>query len=62
MALTKFIPIRERFKLRFRLEAFNTLNHTNLNAPSGNLTSNTFGKVTGAAIPRQMSASLMLRF
>jgi hypothetical protein len=62
MALTKFIPIAERFKLRFRLEAFNTLNHTNLNAPSANLTSNTFGKVTGAAIPRQMSASLMLRF
>jgi hypothetical protein len=44
------------------VEPFNTLNHTNLNAPSGNLTSNTFGKVTGAAIPRQMSASLMFRF
>jgi len=62
MALTKFIPIRERFKLRFRLEAFNAFNHTDLNAPSGNLSSASFGKSTGAAIPRQMTASLMLRF
>ena len=62
MALTKFIPIRERFQLRFRAEAFNALNHTNLNAPSGNLTSASFGKVTGSAIPRQLALSLMLRF
>jgi hypothetical protein len=62
MALTKLFQFRERFKLRFRMEAFNTMNHTNLNAPSGNLTSTTFGKATGAAIPRQLSASLMLRF
>ncbi|HEV3198411.1 MAG TPA: hypothetical protein VGZ73_10895, partial [Bryobacteraceae bacterium] len=61
-ALTKSFAITERFKLRFRIQASNTLNHTNLNAPSGNLTSASFGKVTGAAIPRQMSASLMLRF
>jgi hypothetical protein len=62
MALTKLIPIRERFRLRFRIQAYNTFNHTNLNAPSGNLTSASFGKATGAAIPRQLSASLMLRF
>jgi hypothetical protein len=62
MALTKLFEIREHLKMRFRMEAFNTLNHTNLNAPSGNLTSTTFGKVTGAAIPRQLAASLMLRF
>jgi hypothetical protein len=62
MALTKLFEIRERLKMRFRMEAFNTLNHTNLNAPSGNLTSTTFGKVTGAAISRQLAASLMLRF
>jgi hypothetical protein len=61
-ALTKEFALTERFKLRFRFQAYNTLNHTNLNAPSGNLTSTSFGKVTGSAIPRQMSASLMLRF
>ena len=62
MALTKVFPITERFKLRFRFQAYNALNHTNLNAPSGNLTSSSFGKSTSAQIPRQLSLSLMLRF
>jgi hypothetical protein len=70
MSLTKLIPIKERFKLRFRLEIDNTLNHTNFMVPtslsSGNpgfdLSSASFGKVTTAAISRQMQASLMLKF
>jgi len=62
MALTKNFRFTERFNLRFRMQAFNALNHTNLNAPSGSLTSNTFGKSTGSSIPRQLSASLLLRF
>jgi hypothetical protein len=62
VSLTKNFRVMERFTLRFRMEADNSLNHTNLNAPSGNLTSNAFGKVTSAQIPRQMRASLMLRF
>jgi hypothetical protein len=62
MAMTKFIPMGERFNLRFRAEAFNLLNFVDLNAPSGSLNSASFGKVTGAAIPRQLSLSLMLRF
>src|SRR6202030_2016180 len=59
MSLTKFFPIKERFKLRFRLEINNTLNHTNLTPPtitSGSggygfdLSSASFGKITSAAI------------
>ena len=61
-ALTKVFAISERFKLRFRWEADNVLNHTNLNPPSGNLSSPSFGIVTGASIPRQMRGSLLLRF
>jgi hypothetical protein len=61
-ALTKNFQLNERFKLRFRWEADNVLNHTSLNAPSGNLSSPSFGIVTGAAIPRQMRGSLLLRF
>ncbi len=71
MSLTKLIPIKERFKLRFRLEINNTLNHTNLTPPSltsgsggygFDLSSASFGKITTAAISRQMQASLMLKF
>ncbi len=61
-ALTKNFQISERFKLRFRWEAYNLLNHTNLNAPSGALNSATFGISNGSAIPRQMRGSLLLRF
>jgi hypothetical protein len=61
-ALTKVFSISERFKLRFRWEADNALNHTNLNAPTGNLNSPSFGIATSAAIPRQMRGSLLLRF
>jgi hypothetical protein len=61
-ALTKNFHVTERFNLRFRMEAYNVFNHTNLNAPSGTLNSNTFGKVTSSAISRQLRASLLLRF
>jgi Carboxypeptidase regulatory-like domain/TonB dependent receptor len=71
-SLTKIFSLTERFKLRFRLEVDNTLNHTNLNPPTlagGNTSANgfdlsspSFGKVTTAAIPRQMVANLLLRF
>jgi hypothetical protein len=62
MAFTKNFRITERFKARLRMEAYNVANHTNLNAPSATLTSNTFGKVTSSSISRQLRASLMLRF
>jgi hypothetical protein len=61
-ALTKNFNITERFRLRFRWEASNTLNHTNLNGPTGNLNSASFGVSTGADIPRQMRGSLRLSF
>ena len=62
LALTKNFRVTERFNLRFRMEAYNSLNHANLNAPSAILTSNTFGKVTSSSISRQLRASLLLRF
>lgn len=62
LALSKIFPIRERFSLRFRFQAFNVLNHTNLMAPATNLTSPSFGKSTSAEIPRQMTLNVMLRF
>jgi hypothetical protein len=39
-------PIHESFKLQFRAEMFNVLNHPNFGAPDGSLTSPTFGLST----------------
>jgi hypothetical protein len=33
--------------IELRLESFNTFNHVNFNAPSGNVNSSLFGRVTG---------------
>lgn len=62
LALAKNIRFTERLNARLRLEAFNALNRVNLNAPTGDLTSNNFGKSTTAQIPRQIQVSLVLRF
>ena len=61
-AILKDFKFTESMKLQFRAEAFNLFNFVDLNAPSGALNSASFGKVTGAANPRQMSLSLMLKF
>lgn len=60
------IPSHESNRLIFKAEAFNFINHPNLDNPSTNPTSNTFGKVTGKgqtyASDRQMQFSLRYEF
>lgn len=46
MAMRREFPIQENFRLQFRAEAFNILNHPNFGFVDPNLTSATFGQAT----------------
>ncbi len=60
------IPAHENNRLIFKAEAFNFVNHPNLDNPTTNPTSSTFGKVTAKgntyASDRQMQFSLRYQF
>jgi hypothetical protein len=62
MSVAKQFAIAERVRVQVRIEAFNALNHVNLNAPSTDLSSANFGKSTSTLIPRQFQAGLRLSF
>lgn len=76
MAVTRIIPLRERYRLEVRGEAFNVINHTNFLAPatgtgipgistSGiNLSQNSssFGRITSAGDPRILQIAMKLSF
>jgi hypothetical protein len=62
LALLKNIPIKESLKFQFRAEAFNVWNHTNWDTVSTNITSSTFGRVTGARDARIMQLALKMYF
>jgi len=74
LALGRAFPIGERVKLKLRAEAFNILNHTNLQAPSTSLTvtanaqgqpvfnSPSFGVITSARAARFLQVVARLEF
>ena len=57
MSIQKYFPIEERFRLQFRLDMFNTFNHTNYYSPNTAMGPG-FGTITSAWTPRQMQAAL----
>jgi hypothetical protein len=65
IALLTDIHLTESKVLEFRLETFNTFNHTQFsgaNAVDGNSNDLTFGQVISAMPPRLMQISLKFRF
>jgi hypothetical protein len=65
LALAKSVSLGESKFLLFRIEGFNTFNHTQFNGPSavdGNIGSSTFGNVISAAPPRILQAAMKFNF
>ncbi len=60
LGLHKTFPIRERFKLEFRAEAFNVLNKTNFRAAQANRTNVDFGSIRSTYTPRRLQLALRL--
>jgi hypothetical protein len=56
------VPIREGMKFELRGDFFNLPNRTNLSAPGGTFGNPTFGRITGARLPRTLLLGLKLWF
>lgn len=59
-SLAKNSKLREQMNLQFRTDMFNSLNHVNYNGPNANLSSATFGEISGSGGMRviQLNAKL----
>ena len=67
LSLSRIFAITERYRLQARFEAFNAINHANFGNPATNLSSSTFGLITGTASgsvgePRILQFALKLHF
>jgi hypothetical protein len=62
MAVSRRFAIKERWKLEFRSDFFNIMNHANWNNPATSITSSTFGQVTGFGSPRYIQMAMRLYF
>ena len=61
-ALSREFAVTERLRLEARGEGFNVINHANLSAPSTNLSSSNFGRITSAGDPRILQFALKVHF
>jgi hypothetical protein len=62
VTLAKNISLHGANRLQLRADAFNVLNHVNLNNPNTNLNSADFGRITGAATARTGEVGMRLTF
>ena len=64
LSISKWFNTGERVRSQFRVEMFNTFNHTNFGGPLGNATVGTsnFGTLSYADIPRQIQLALKINW
>ena len=60
LGILKQLAVREQWKVNFRSEFFNFLNHPNWNQPGRDLGGSNFGEVTGAGGPRIIQFGLQV--
>ena len=61
-SVVKTFPIVEKYKLQFRTDWINALNHTNFTGVSTNIQAATFGQLTSTAGARRIQFGLRLNF
>ena len=61
-SLNKTFPISERFRMRFRADAFNVENTPVLRGPTTDPVNGAFGRITAQEPPRSFQFSLNLQF
>lgn len=59
---SRCLRIREKDRLTFRFETFNTLNHTVFNDPNSNASNPNFGQILGAGGGRNIQLALKYQF
>ena len=62
MSATRRFALTERFRMEFRSDFFNIMNHANWGNPATGLTSSTFGQITSFGSPRLIQMNLKLLF
>jgi hypothetical protein len=62
LGMYKTFRLNERFKLQFRSELFNAFNHPNFDGPDRDVTSGSYGVISGASDGREIQFALKLLF
>ncbi len=62
MSVSRRFVFSDRYKLEFRSDFFNIMNHANWGNPATGLTSSTFGQITSFGSPRLIQMDMKLFF
>lgn len=62
LSAIKNFKVTERWKVQFRAECLNAMNHPNLFAPNTTPSSTAFGTITGQDVPRSWQMALRITF